>query len=154
MTRRGLDDSARMTRWGTITTRGLLGETRLTRRGRLNEDDSTRTTQQGDDSTRMTRWSWLDEDDSTRRWLDEARCVDKDYSMSQGCWQLKGTFVLRILCWKRYLFFPIILNVLFLLKLWSFIQCLFSCFISLINPLHWILKFHFIFIYTIIICIS
>lgn len=65
MTRRGLDDSARMTRWGTITTRGWLGETRLTRRGRLNEAmtrrgwlgevDSTRTTQRDDDSTRMTR---------------------------------------------------------------------------------------------------
>ena len=52
-------------------------------------------------------------------------------------------------------FFSIILNVLFLLKLWSFIQLSFGCFISLINPLFWIrLKFHFIFIYIIIICIS
>ena len=44
-----------------------------------------------------------------------AKCVEEDYSMShgkgylnpssQGCWQLKGTFVLRILCWKWYLFF-------------------------------------------------
>ena len=51
-TRRGLDDSARMTRWGTITTRGWLAETRLTRRRRLNEA--------------MTRRGWLGEVDSTR----------------------------------------------------------------------------------------
>ena len=85
---------------------------------------------------------------------DDARCVDEDYSISLGCWQLKRTFVLRILCRKWYLFFPIILNVLFLLKLWSFTQFLFGCFVLPINPLFWVLKFHFIFIYMIIICIS
>ena len=100
MTRRGLDDSARMTWWGTITTRGWLGE-----HGSLGEDDSTRRWLDEDDSVKLTRWGRLNETMTRRGWLDEARCVDKDYSMSQGCWQLKGTFVLRILCWKRYLFF-------------------------------------------------
>lgn len=133
-----------------MTLRGWLGETRLTRRGRLNEAmtrrgwlgevDSTRTTQRDDDSTRTTRPGKM----CRRRLLDESRQGILEPS-SQGCRQLKGTFVLR------YFFFSIILNVKSLLKLWSFIPFLFGCFISLINPLFWILKFHFIFIYIIII---
>lgn len=118
----------RMTRWDTV--------------------DSTTTTQRGDDSTRMTRWSWLDEVDLTRRWLDEARCVDEDYSMSHGKGYLN--LVVRVVDnWKGHLFceifFSSILNVKSLLKLWSFIQFLFGCFILLINPLFWNTKvsYHF-----------
>ena len=110
--------------------------------------DSTTTTQRGDDSTRLTRWSWLDEVDLTRRWLDEARCADEDYSMSHGKGYLN--LVVRVVDnWKGHLFceifFSSILNVKFLLKLWPFIQFLFGCFILLINPLFWNTKvsYHF-----------
>ena len=50
------DDSPRMTRWGTITWRELLHETRW-----LDEDNSTRVTRRGDDSKRMTRRGSHDE---------------------------------------------------------------------------------------------
>ena len=51
-----------MTRWGTITWRELLHETRW-----LDEDDSTRLTRRGDDSKRTTRRGSLDK----ARWFDE-----------------------------------------------------------------------------------
>ena len=57
-----------MTRWGTITWRELLHETRW-----LDEDDSTRVTRRGDDSKRTTRRGSLDE----ARWFDET-------TLSQG----------------------------------------------------------------------
>ena len=57
-----------MTRWGTITWRELLHETRW-----LDEDDSTRVTRRGDDSKGTTRRGSLDE----ARWFDET-------TLSQG----------------------------------------------------------------------
>ena len=70
------DDSPRMTRWGTITWRELLHETRwldedhstrVTQRGWLDEGNSTRVTRRGDDSKRTTRRGSLDQ----ARWFDE-----------------------------------------------------------------------------------
>ena len=56
------DDSPRMTRWGTITWRELLHETRW-----LDEDDSTRVTRRGWLDEGTTRRGRLDEDHSTRQ---------------------------------------------------------------------------------------
>ena len=153
-TRFSLHDSTR-TRW--LCEDDSMRHHNYTRMTRWDTVDSTRTTQRGDDSTRMTRWGWLDEDDSTRRWLDEDDSTRQDVSRlldESGLLTTERDICFANILLETIFIFPIILNVLFLLKLWSFIQFLFGCFISLINPLFWILKFHFIFIYTIIICIS
>ena len=91
------DDSPRMTRWGTITWRELLHETRW-----LDEDDSTRVTRRGDDSKRTTRRGSHDE----ARWFDETTLShNQNPRSSQGC--LWGTSVLRIVLTSLfiYLFF-------------------------------------------------
>ena len=141
---------ARITPWDT-----------LTRRGRLNEGDSTRVTRRGDDSKRTTRRGSHDE----ARWFDETTLShNQNPRSSQG--YLWGTSVLRIVLTSLFIyFFSIIWNVepiinyiyrqsIVLLIIDTFIKFLFGCFISLINPLFSILKFHFIFIYIIIICTS
>ena len=70
---------ARITPWDT-----------LTRRGRLNEGDSTRVTRRGDDSKRTTRRGSHDE----ARWFDENTLShNQNPRSSQGC--LWGTSVLR-----------------------------------------------------------
>ena len=79
------DDSPRMTRWGTITWRELLHETRW-----LDEDDSTRVTRRGDDSKRTTRRGSHDE----ARWFDETTLSHKG-----------GTSVLRIVLTSLFIFF-------------------------------------------------
>ena len=89
------------TRRGTITTRGWLGETRLTRRGRLNEAmtrrgwlgevDSMRTTQRDDDSTRMTRRDKM--------------C--RDHSMSQVVDNWKGHVFCEYFVWNDIYFLPL-----------------------------------------------
>ena len=77
---------ARITPWDT-----------LTRRGRLNEGDSTRVTRRGDDSKRTTRRGSHDE----ARWFDETTLSHKG-----------GTSVLRIVLTSLfYFFFSIIWNV-------------------------------------------
>ena len=94
-------DSPRMTRWGTITWRELLHETRW-----LDEDDSTRVTQRGDDSKRTTRRGSLDE----ARWFNETTLSHNQNPKSQGC--LWGTSVLRIVLTSLFIyFFSIIWNV-------------------------------------------
>ena len=79
------DDLPRMTRWGTITWRELLHETRW-----LDEDDSTRVTRRGDDSKRTTRRGSHDE----ARWFDETTLSHKG-----------GTSVLRIVLTSLFIFF-------------------------------------------------
>ena len=77
---------ARITPWDT-----------LTRRGRLNEGDSTRVTRRGDDSKRTTRRGSHDE----ARWFDETTLSHKG-----------GTSVLRIVLTSLFIyFFSIIWNV-------------------------------------------
>ena len=100
------DDSPRMTRWGTITWRELLHETRwldedhstrVTQRGWLDEGNSTRVTRRGDDSKRTTRRGSHDE----ARWFNETTLSHKG-----------GTSVLRIVLTSLfYFFFSIIWNV-------------------------------------------
>ena len=79
----------------------------LTRRGRLNEGDSTRVTRRGDDSKRTTRRGSHDE----ARWFDETTLShNQNPRSSQGC--LWGTFVLRTLLTSLFIyFFSIIWNV-------------------------------------------
>ena len=90
-----------MTRWGTITWRELLHETRW-----LDEDDSTRVTRRGDDSKRTTRRGSLDE----ARGFDETTLSHNQNPKScQGC--LWGTSVLRIVLTSLFIYFAIIWNV-------------------------------------------
>ena len=146
---------ARITPWDT-----------LTRRGRLNEGDSTRVTRRGDDSKRTTRRIRLGEDHTTKQ-DDSTRLLWVITRIPEVVRVVCEGHLFCELCWRAYLFifFSIIWNVepiinyiyrqsIVLLIIDTFIKFLFGCFISLINPLFSILKFHFIFIYIIIICTS
>ena len=100
------DDSPRMTRWGTITWRELLHETRW-----LDEDDSTRVTRRGWLDEGTTRRGRLGEDHTTRQ-DDSTRLLSHNQNprSSQGC--LWGTSVLRIVLTSLFIyFFSIIWNV-------------------------------------------
>ena len=91
------DDSPRMTRWGTITWRELLHETRW-----LDEDDS----------TRVTRRGWLDEGTTRRGQLGEDHTTRQDDS-TRLIWVIREGHLFCELFWRVYLFFcfSIIWNV-------------------------------------------
>ena len=84
-----------MTRWGTITWRELLHETRW-----LDEDDS----------TRVTRRGWLDEGTTRRGRLGEDHTTRQDDS-TRLLWVIREGHLFCELFWRVYLFFSIIRNV-------------------------------------------
>ena len=89
------DDSPRMTRWGTITWRELLHETRW-----LDEDDSTRVTRRGDDSKRTTRRGSLDE----ARWFDKTTLSHNQEWIPKVVWVVCERHLFFELCWRIFLF--------------------------------------------------
>ena len=95
------DDSPRMTRWGTITWRELLHETRW-----LDEDHSTGVTRRGDDSKRTTRRGSLDE----ARWFDKTTLSHNQNPKSSHCFFWGTSVLLIVLTSLFFIFISIIWN--------------------------------------------